>query len=77
MFFRLIEMSAQRFLGNFLQIGVDRCVNAKAFIHRAIPADGRDDLLANVINRVGLPAARFADRQSRHVPPSRSRIFRR
>ena len=60
MFFRLIEMIAQRFLGNFLQIGVDRRVNAKALIHRAVPADGRDDLLPNVINRVGLSARALA-----------------
>ena len=54
MFFRLIEMRAQRFLRNFLQIGIDRRVNAKTLIHRAVPADRRDHLLANVINRVGL-----------------------
>ena len=60
MFFRLIEMGAQRFLRNFLQIGIDRRVNAKTLIHRAIPADRRDHLLPNVINRVGLSARALA-----------------
>ena len=70
MFFRLVEMGAQRFLGHLLQIGVDRGVNAEAFVHRAVPADRRDHLLPDVIDRVGLPlrALPVADHDS--LPPA-------
>ena len=49
------EMFLQRFLRHLLQLGVDRRVNPVTFIHGAVPADRGDDLLADVIHRVGLP----------------------
>ncbi len=51
-----VELGAERFLGRGLHLGVDRGVDAEAVAHRAIPADGGDDLLADVIDGVVLPA---------------------
>ena len=50
-----LEILTQRFLGDFLQIGIDGGADAEAFIHRAVPADGIDHLLADVIDGVILP----------------------
>ena len=55
MLFRAIEMRSQRLLGRFLQIGIDRGVNAEAFVHRAVPSHRLDHLLPDVIDRIGLP----------------------
>src|SRR5581483_10213912 len=40
---------------DFLEINIDCRVNPIAFVDCAIPSDGCDYLLANVIDRVGLP----------------------
>ena len=58
--FGRVEMRAQRFLGHLLQLGIDRGVNPEAIAHRAVPTDRGDHLLADVIDRVILSAARFA-----------------
>ena len=50
----LIQAFAQRIFRHILQIGIDRCVNAETFVHGAIPPDCGDNLLADVIDRVGL-----------------------
>ena len=50
----LIEIFAQRFLGHFLQVGIDGGVNSKTFVHRPVPTDFGDDLLPDVIDRVVL-----------------------
>ena len=49
-----VEVGPQRILRHLLQIGVDRRVNAIAFIHGPIPADRRNHLLADIIDRIGL-----------------------
>ena len=54
MLFNLFEIRPERILGDFLKIDVDSRVNPKAFIHRAVPSDCRDYLLADIIDRVGL-----------------------
>ena len=48
------EMSTDRILRCLLEIDIDGRVNAKAFIHRAVPSYGRDHLLPDVIDRVRL-----------------------
>ena len=37
-----------------MQLGIDGRVNPEAFVHGAIPTDGGDDLLADVIDRIRL-----------------------
>ena len=49
-----VEIGPERILSNFLQIDIDGGVDTKAFVHRAVPSDCRDYLLADVIDRVGL-----------------------
>ena len=61
-------MRPQRFFRHLLQIGIDRRVNPKAFVHGAVPADGGDHLLADVIDRVGLSL--------RILPAADTTIFR-
>ncbi len=51
-----VELCAERFFGHVLQLGIDRGVNAEAIAHRPVPANRGDDLLADVIDRVILPA---------------------
>ena len=48
------EMSPERILGCLLQIDIDRGVNAKAFVHRSVPSHRGDDLLADIIDGIGL-----------------------
>src|SRR5207245_6196034 len=48
------EMSPERILCYLLKTNVDSRVNAKAFVHRAVPSYGRDNLLADIIDCVGL-----------------------
>ncbi len=48
------EMSPNRILRYLLEIDIDGRVNAKAFIHRAVPSYRGDDLLADIIDCVGL-----------------------
>ena len=48
------EMRSQRFLSDPLHFRIDRRVDPVTFIHRPVPADGGDDLLPDVIDRVGL-----------------------
>ena len=48
------EMSTERILRHLLEIDIDGRVNAKAFIHRAVPSYGRNHLLPDVIDRVAL-----------------------
>ena len=55
MLFNLVEICAERILGNFLKVDIDCCVNPKTFVHRAIPSHRGNYLLTDVINRVGLP----------------------
>ena len=54
MLLRFVEILAQRFFRDFLQFAVDRGVNAKAFVHGAVPSDRVDHLLPDIINRVVL-----------------------
>src|SRR6202022_5026977 len=49
-----IEIPAKRFFRDFLQFAVDRRVNAKAFVHGAVPSNRVDHLLSDIINRVVL-----------------------
>ena len=70
----LVQVLAQGILRHLLQIGVDRCVNAKPLVHSAVPADRSDDLLPDVVHRIGLslgilPAA------DGHVLSLRARAF--
>src|SRR6202022_1885566 len=51
---RLVEMLAQRIFRRFLKICVDRRVNPETFVHGAVPSDRCDDLLADVIDCIGL-----------------------
>ena len=51
-----VELIAERFFSDVLQLGIDRGVNAKAVAHGAIPTDRGDHLLADVIDRVILAA---------------------
>src|SRR5205807_7975141 len=48
------EMSPERILRYLLEIDIDGRVNAKAFVHRAVPSYGGDDLLADIVDCVGL-----------------------
>ena len=50
-----LKIRAKRTLSDGLKIDIDGGVNAKTFIHRAVPADRGDHLLADVIDRVSLP----------------------
>src|SRR5205823_13953627 len=52
--FNRFEMNTDRILRYLLEIDIDGRVNAKAFIHRAVPSYGRDHLLPDVIDRVRL-----------------------
>ena len=54
--FGRVELCAQRFFGHVLQVGIDCRVDPEAIAHRPVPADGCDDLLPDVIDRVILPA---------------------
>ena len=54
MLLRFIETLAKRFLSDFLEVAVDGCVNTKPFVHRAVPTDGTDDLLPDIIDGVVL-----------------------
>src|SRR5438094_10426401 len=55
MFFDPLKVRAKRMLSDGLKIDVDGRVNAKTFVHRAVPPDRGDHLLADVIDRIGLP----------------------
>ena len=66
MLFGLIEMLAHRILRCFLKIRVDCRMNAETFVHSAIPPDRGDDLLADVIDCVGL-ALRILAAAGRHL----------
>ena len=54
MLFNPVEVCANGILGNLLEIDIDGGTNAKTFVHRAVPSDCSDHLLADVIDRVGL-----------------------
>ena len=53
--FDLFEIRSQGIFGNFLKIDVDCRVNPVAFVDCAVPSDGCDHLLTNVIDCVSLP----------------------
>ena len=72
--FGTIEISTQRIFRHFLQIGVDGGANAKPFVHRPVPSDGRDHLLTNVINRVTL-ALRILTAADDNIFRLRARAF--
>ena len=55
MLFDPLKIRAKRMLSDGLKIDVDGRVNAKTFVHRAVPSDRGDHLLADVIDCVGLP----------------------
>src|SRR5207253_2666175 len=48
------EMSPKRILSHLLQIDIDRGANAKTLVHRSVPSYGGNDLLADVIDGIGL-----------------------
>src|SRR6266404_6825521 len=48
------EMSPKRILSRLLQIDIDRAANAKTLVHRSVPSYGGNDLLADVIDGIGL-----------------------
>src|SRR5207248_9689531 len=50
-----LEIRAKGIFGDCLKIDIDGGVDAKTFIHRAVPPDRGDYLLADVIDGVGLP----------------------
>src|ERR1044071_3703368 len=50
----LCQMRFQRILGGALEIDVDRGVNAIPFVDRAIPSNGRNHLLPDVIDSIRL-----------------------
>ena len=54
MLFNSVEIRAERILGSFLKIDIDCCVNPKALIHRAVPSNCGDYLLADVIDCISL-----------------------
>ena len=54
MLFYLFEMSHERILGRLLQINIDGCADAKAFVLCPVPTYSSNDLLADVIDRVAL-----------------------
>ena len=56
----LVEVCAQRLFRNPLHVGIDRGANAESFVHGAVPADGFDDFLPDVIDRVSLPLGALA-----------------
>ena len=49
MLFNLVEICAERILGNFLKVDIDCCVNPKTFVHRAIPSHRGNYFLTDVI----------------------------
>ena len=55
MLFDPLKIRAQGIFSDCLKIDIDSGVNAKTLIHRAVPADCGDHLLADVIDGVGLP----------------------
>src|SRR5438132_11274875 len=68
------EMSPKRILSHLLQIDIDRGANAKTLVHRSGPSYGGNDLLADVIDGIGLSLRvwSFANRdlfRSRRCPP--------
>src|SRR5207249_10144284 len=48
------EMSPERILRCLLEIDIDGGMNAKAFVHCAVPSHRCDDLLTDIIDCVGL-----------------------
>src|SRR5438105_15793183 len=68
MLFDRCEMIPERILRYLLEIDLDRGVNAKAFVHCAVPPDGGDDLLTDIIDGVGLSL--------RVLPAPNSDLFR-